>query len=93
MRSGWGENYYGWFVLFDLEKRTYLVIQTFSHNSDDDKNHENYINTRECSSYIKYVNGSLKITRKCSPNGDKNYCSYCIESGKYKIGNNKLIKQ
>ena len=93
MRSGWGENYYGWFILFDLEKRTYLVIQTFSHNSDDDKNHEKYINTRKCSSKIIYQNGTLIITRKCSPNGEKNYCSNCVESGKYKIVNNKLIKQ
>jgi hypothetical protein len=93
MRSGSGENYYGWFVLFDLQKKTYLVIQTFSHNSNDDENHEKYINTQKCNSKIVYQNGILIIKRKCSANADNNYCSNCIESGRYKIENNKLIKQ
>lgn len=93
MRSGNGENYYGWFVLFDLEQKTYLVINTWSHNSDNDTNQEKYINTRECSSKVTFNNGSLKIVRECSPNGEENYCSNCIETGTFKIENNKLIKQ
>ncbi|MEI7509833.1 MAG: hypothetical protein WCJ62_10270 [Flavobacterium sp.] len=93
MRSGNGENYYGWFVLFDLEQKTYLVIQTWSHNSDNDINQEKYINTRECSSKVTFKNGSLKIVRECSPNEEENYCSNCIETGTFKIENNKLIKQ
>lgn len=93
MRSGNGENYYGWFVLFDLQKRTYLLIDVFSHNSDDDENHEKYINTRECNSQIIYLNGNLKISRKCSPNGEKNYCDNCIKSGVYKISNIGLEKK
>lgn len=93
MRSGNGENYYGWFVLFDLEQKIYLVIKTWSHNSDNDTNQEKYINTRECSSKVTFNKGSLKIVRECSPNGEENYCSNCIETGTFKIENNKLIKQ
>ena len=93
MRSGNGENYYGWFILFDLKKRTYLVLDVFSHNSDDDENHEKYVNTRECNAKIIYQNGSLKISRKCSPNGEKNYCDNCMKSGVYKISNIGLEKK
>lgn len=93
MRSGNGENYYGWFILFDLEKRASMVIDIFSHNSDDDENHEKYINTRECNSKIIYVNGNLKISRKCSPNAEKDYCDNCIKSGIYKISNIGLEKK
>jgi len=93
MRSGNGENYYGWYVLFDLEQKTYLILNNFAHNSDDDKNHEKYINTRECNSKVIYQNGSLKITRKCNPNKEENYCDNCMETGVYrisKIGLNKI---
>jgi hypothetical protein len=93
MRSGNGENYYGWYVLFDLERKTYLILNNFSHNSDDDKNHEKYINTRECNSKVVYQNGILKITRKCNPNKEENYCDNCMESGEYRISNSGLNKQ
>lgn len=92
VRSGMGENNYSWFVLFDLENKAYLVVQNFSYNSGEYDNGVRFED--QCSSEIKYDKGYLIVNRKCNvKKEDINYCSYCIETGKYKITADKLIKQ
>lgn len=88
-RSGMGDNVYGWFILFDLEKKSYLSVQNFSHNTDQD-----YGNLRTCNSFISYVDKSLKISRICNLTKDEdNYCNSCEGPGLYNITENGLTKQ
>lgn len=94
MRSGMGENYYGWLIIFDLVKASYVILNTFSHNSGRYSDKTEF--KQECSSKIQYMkNGNLKVVKICDvKKEDKNYCSNCLDSGIYKIekGNLKKVK-
>ncbi|RZK05022.1 MAG: hypothetical protein EOO46_16165 [Flavobacterium sp.] len=92
MRSGMGENYYGWLVLFDLEKASYIILNAFSHNSGEYSDKTEF--KQECTSKILYIkNNTFSVTKICDvKKEDKNYCTNCLDSGVYKIENDTLKK-
>jgi len=92
MRSGMGENHYGWLVLFDLEKASYLILDVFSHNSGQYSDKTEF--KQECTSKIQYIkNNTFSVTKICDvKKEDKNYCDHCLDSGVYKIENGTLKK-
>ena len=85
MRSGMGENIYGWMVLFDLEQKTYSVLNIYSHNSGEYSNGEVF--RQECKSDVKFLkNNTLQVTRVCDvQKEDANYCDECLKSGVYTL--------
>lgn len=95
MRSGSGENYYGWFVLFDLKKKSMVILDVYSHNSDSSDDGERYVNTRECGSKVKFEKSGFRISRKCNKNAlkENSYCDNCIPSGFYELNEKGLIKR
>jgi len=95
MRSGMGENWYNWLIIFDLIKSSYVILDTFSHNSGEYSNKKEF--KHECGSKIQYMkNGNFKVVKKCNVEKEenKNYCNNCLDSGIYIIenGNFKKIK-
>ena len=92
MRSGMGENYYGWMILFDLDKASYIVLNVFSHNSGEYSDKTEF--QQECTSKIQYIkNNTFSVTKTCDvKKEDENYCTNCLDSGVYKIENDTLIK-
>ena len=83
-KSGIGINSYSHYVLFDLENHTYIVLHKSSYHADEnDKLHD------KCESTINFKNNFFVINRICVP---INECDHCIESGRYKIKNNRLQK-
>lgn len=84
-RSGIGINSYSWYLIFDLKKKAYLILNKSSYNAD-----ENDKVLRKCESSIKFKNNIFTIKRTCFPG---NECEYCIENGIYKIINGKFVKK
>jgi hypothetical protein len=73
-----------------LKNKSYLVLDNSSFNADSDGH---VIST--CESSIKFKNNYWNVKRTCSvqQKGSENDCRECLEGGKYKIINNKLLKQ
>lgn len=88
-RSGMGTNVYGWVVLFDLEKRSYLVLETSSYNESYE---EGKIKVEKCNSDITINKGLMQVKMKCSAANNENYCDYCLSAGTYEIQNGAFVK-